>query len=567
MNSSENSVIQRFLSLIRPDRKEIRNIYIFAIFSGLLSLGLPLGIQMIINFIQLGQISTSWFVLVALVVSAIGFSGVLNIYQLKITENLQQRIFTRSAFEFADRIPKIKMVELVKRYAPELTNRFFDTLTIQKGLSKLLIDFTAASLQIIFGLLLLSFYHSFFIFIGFFLLILLLLMLRFTVKKGYSTSLKESTYKYKIAHWLEEIAHSRISFKMAGESKMNIEKTNAYLHNYLDARNKHFKVLVQQYAYLIAVKVAIALTLLIVGGFLVINGQINIGQFVAAEIVILLVLSSVEKLILSIEIVYDVLTAVEKIGQVTDLALEHYTGKDLHNDQTTGIHLKCNDLHFSPEQFNSKVFDAISFEVKPNQKVAIVSESSLTSNVLFCLIAGLYDTDEGNISLDGIPIDNLNKALLREHIGTMIQQDELVYATITDNITMGRTSVPFQDVVNLCQALELTEFIEKCPEKYETLLNPEGHFIPSDIKTKLFMARVIIGQPRLILCEEPGGGLSPTQVQSMVETLKKINNRTIIMATHDPKFLEISDVILQFEKGKISFEGSYASYQKHLKSC
>ena len=142
MNEISNSVFYRFFALLRPDRKEIRNIYVFAIFSGILSLGLPLGIQMTINFIQLGQISTSWFVLVALVVSAIGFSGILNIFQLRITENLQQRIFTRATFEFAERIPKIKMVELVKRYAPELTNRFFDTLTIQKGLSKLLIDFT-----------------------------------------------------------------------------------------------------------------------------------------------------------------------------------------------------------------------------------------------------------------------------------------------------------------------------------------------------------------------------------------------------------------------------------------
>ncbi len=567
MITPNNSVLSRFYSLIRPDRREIRNIYIFAIFSGLLSLGLPLGIQMIINFIQLGQISASWFVLVALVVSAIGFSGVLNIYQLRITENLQQRIFTRSAFDFADRIPKIKMVELVKSYAPELTNRFFDTVTIQKGLSKLLIDFTSASLQIIFGLLLLSFYHSFFIFIGLFLLVMLLLMLRFTVKKGYSTSLTESTYKYKIAHWLEEIAHSRISFKMAGESKMHIDKTNSFLHNYLDARNKHFKILVKQYAYLIAFKVAIALTLLILGGFLVINGQINIGQFVAAEIVILLVLSSVEKLILSIEIVYDVLTAVEKIGQVTDLTLEKHVGKDLKNDQTIGIHLSMSEVSFAPEQFNSKVFDAVSFTIQPNQKVAIVSESSLTSNVLFCLITGLYDTDKGNISLDGIPIDNLNKVLLREHIGTMIQQDQIVYTTITENITMGRTTIPFQDVVNVCKELGLTEFIEKCPEKYETMLNPEGHFIPSDIKKKLFMARVIVGQPRLLLCEDPGAGLSPTQITSMVDTLKKINNRSIIMATHDPNFLEISDVILKFVNGQIRFEGSYASYQKQLKSC
>jgi ABC-type bacteriocin/lantibiotic exporter with double-glycine peptidase domain len=293
MITTNNSVLSRFYALIRPDQKEIRNIYIFAIFSGLLSLGLPLGIQMIINFIQLGQISTSWFVLVALVVSAIGFSGVLNIYQLRITENLQQRIFTRSAFDFADRIPKIKMVELVKRYAPELTNRFFDTLTLQKGLSKLLIDMTSAVLQILFGLVLLSFYHSFFIFIGFFLLILLYFMLGFTVKKGFASSLNESTYKYKITHWLEEIAHSRISFKMAGESKLHITKTNSFLHNYLDARNTHFKILVQQYVFLIIFKVAIALTLLIAGGLLVLNGQINIGQFVAAEIIILLVLSSV----------------------------------------------------------------------------------------------------------------------------------------------------------------------------------------------------------------------------------------------------------------------------------
>jgi len=567
MNSPENSLIQRFLSLINPDRKEIRNIYVLAIFSGVLSLGLPLGIQMIINFIQLGQISTSWFVLVALVVSAIGFSGILNIYQLRITENLQQRIFTRSAFEFADRIPKIKMIELVKRYAPELTNRFFDTITIQKGLSKLLIDITSGVLQIIFGLVLLSFYHSFFIFIGFFLLILLYLMLRFTVKKGYSSSLKESTYKYKITHWLEEIAHSRISFKMAGESKLHISKTNSFLHNYLDARNMHFKILVQQYAFLIAFKVAIALTLLIAGGLLVINGQINIGQFVAAEIIILLVLSSVEKLILNIEIVYDVLTAVEKIGQVTDLTVENYAGNDLQNDQSKGIHVVCNELSFRPDHFASQILDDVSFEVKPNQKVAIVSESSLTANVLFCLITGLYDLDKGNISFDGIPMGNLNKSLMREHIGTLLQQEQIVYATIIENITMGRTSVPFQDVVSLCQELGLCEFIEKCPEKYETMLNPEGHFIPLDVKTKLFLARVIIGLPRLIMCENPSGGLSPKQVDFLVERMKNIHNRTIIMATHEPKLLEIADHILLFEKGKIRFEGSYSSYQKHMKSC
>jgi ABC-type bacteriocin/lantibiotic exporter with double-glycine peptidase domain len=319
MEQSNISPINRFWLLLKPDSAEIRNVYIFAVLSGILSLALPLGIQAIINFIQVGQVSTSWIVLVFLVVLAIGFSGVLNIAQMRITENLQQRIFVKSAFEFADRIPKIKMEELIKRYAPELTNRFFDTLTIQKGLSKLLIDFTAASLQIVFGLILLSFYHSFFIFFGLTLVLLLALILKITSKKGFDSSLNESKYKYKIAHWLEEMAHARFSFKMAGNPELSLSKTDEHLTGYLAARNIHFRVLVQQFTFLIAFKVLIALALLIIGGMLVLNQSMNIGQFVAAEIIILLVLNSVEKLIMSLEVVYDVMTAVEKIGQVTDI--------------------------------------------------------------------------------------------------------------------------------------------------------------------------------------------------------------------------------------------------------
>ena len=106
MNKDVSKPYERFWALLKPDSKDISDIYLFAIIGGLLSLGLPLGIQAIINFIQAGKVSTSWFLLVGLVVSAIGFSGYMNIAQLRITENLQQRIFTRSALEFATRIPK-----------------------------------------------------------------------------------------------------------------------------------------------------------------------------------------------------------------------------------------------------------------------------------------------------------------------------------------------------------------------------------------------------------------------------------------------------------------------------
>jgi ABC-type bacteriocin/lantibiotic exporter with double-glycine peptidase domain len=561
MKNQSPSIYTRFWNLLRPDRDEIRNVYIFALLSGILSLGLPLGIQMIINFIQLGQMSASWFVLVCLVVVAIGFSGILNIYQLRITELLQQRIFTRTAFEFSERFPKINSLELANRYAPDLSNRFFDFVSIQKGISKLLIDFTAATLQIIFGLLILSFYHSFFIFIGLLLLVLLLTIIKITGKRGIQTSLEESNYKYKVAHWIQEIARTRVSFKMGGNDKLHLNQTNSYVNLYLNARDNHFKILVQQYGFLIAFKVIIALTILIVGGLLVINEQMNIGQFVAAEIIILLVLSSVEKLILSVEVVYDVLTSIEKIGQVTDLPLEDFNNEYFTENKTGKMDVNFKHVSFAKEGMHYKLLDSFSLHIKPHEKLCIVSDSSVSSNVFFGLLTLMYKVNEGTISIDGIPMNNLNASSLRQRIGTVIKQDKLIFASIYDNIDFGRNT-PLNEIVSLCEQFKLTEFIESCEDKYETILNPEGHFIPADVYFKLLLIRSLISKPTLLLLENPDSGLSHNQQDTIIDGLKSIKS-TIIMATHNTHFHALSDRIIQLDHGKITFEGTYESYSKH----
>ena len=155
--------MDRFWRLLKPDRKEIRNIYFYAIFAGLVNLSLPIGIQSIINLIQGGQMSTSLIVLIFFVILGVTFTGVLQVNQLVISEHLQQKIFARAAFEFSYRLPKIRLEAMYKHFAPELMNRFFDIVSIQKGLTKILIDFSTASIQTIFGLILLSLYHPFFI--------------------------------------------------------------------------------------------------------------------------------------------------------------------------------------------------------------------------------------------------------------------------------------------------------------------------------------------------------------------------------------------------------------------
>ena len=205
MENNKATPLSRFWLLLKPDKKEIKNVYIYSVFNGLVNLSLPLGIQAIINLIQGGSLSTSWIVLVFFVILGITISGVLQIQQLKITEYLQQKIFTRAAFEFAYRIPRIKLEAIYNYYAPELMNRFFDVTALQKGLSKILIDFSTASIQILFGLVLLSLYHPFFIVYSLVLIILVYAIFKLTSKKGLTTSMNESKYKYKVVHWQEQV--------------------------------------------------------------------------------------------------------------------------------------------------------------------------------------------------------------------------------------------------------------------------------------------------------------------------------------------------------------------------
>jgi ABC-type bacteriocin/lantibiotic exporter with double-glycine peptidase domain len=562
MTTSKVSIFKRFFNLLKPDSSEIKNIYLFAILSGILSLGLPLGIQMIINFIQLGQISASWLVLVLLVSLAIGFSGILTIYQLRITENLQQRIFTRSTFEFAARIPQMKLVETLKLNAGDLTNRFFDTITLQKGISKLLIDFTAATLQIVFGLVLLSFYHSFFIFLGILLLLMLYLIVRLTSKEGYETSLKESSHKYKIASWLSNIANAKISFKMSAQNAYNVDKANGFLHNYLGARDKHFKILVKQYTFLIVFKIIIALALLIVGGLLVINQQLNIGQFVASEIIILLVLSSVEKLIISLDIIYDVFTSTEKIGQATDIPLERYHGTVLDKTTNKGMAIDVQGLNFQSSIFTEKSLNSVSFSVQPNERVCIVADTSLTVNSLFYLLTGICEKQSGTITLDNLPLENLNTHELRSQIGTVLASDQLIDVSLEDNIRFGNHSVELSEIATIMELLGMTNFVNQCNEKYATQLSNEIHFIPKDSITKLLYARAILKSPRLLLLDNPTSGMTLSQKQPLIAHLEQLSNTTLLIASNDQSIQKMANRIVKFEQGTLVFDGNYESFSK-----
>ncbi len=530
------SPLHRFWLLLKPDRKEIRNVYTYAVFFGLVQLSLPIGIQAIINLIQGGQMSTSWVILVACVIGGVVVTGILQIRQLQITEHLQQKIFTRAAFEFAYRIPKIKLEELYKHYAPELMNRFFDIVSVQKGLSKILIDFSTAAIQTVFGLVLLSMYHPFFIVFSLVLVVLVYTIFKLTSKRGLETSLIESKSKYKVANWLEELARASNSFKLAGNTDLPMEKTNDEVANYINARDSHFKILKSQYVMMVLFKVIVAAGLLIVGSMLVMDQQMNIGQFVAAEIIILLIINSVEKMILSLETMYDIITSLEKIGQVTDMELETESGMNIHEmDLNGGLKVEMSDVHFHYPEQEHKIFNNASLKIQSGEKVLILGDGGSGKTTLLYLLNGLYKVQDGTIAFNDLPMGNLNPLHLRSIVGNCLLDELLFDGTILENITMGRTDITFKNVQWIVENLGLSKFIKSLPEGYNTMVRAQGRPFSRGNIDKLILARAVVGNPKLVLVKDAFTTLKETEHKRIFTFLTDPSNpwTLVISSSHD----------------------------------
>ena len=444
-------------------------------------------------------------------------------------ENIQQDLFSRSAFEFGYRIPKISFFQLDKIHAPELVNRFFDTITIQKGLPKILIDFSLAAFQITFGLILLAVYSSYFIILGFALLFILWLIFQITGPKGLETSLKESKYKYSLAHWLEEVARVSRSFKMNSSSDFHLNKADDIVVDYLSSREKHFQVLINQFRLFVGFKVFVAAGLLILGGFLVFQDQMNIGQFVAAEIIIILILNSIEKLIRTIDTIYDVLTALEKIGYITDLKLDKDKGVAI-IDNENAVSINAIDINFKFPDETNKIFNDLSFEIFPNEKVIITGKSGSGKTLLLQIIAGVYPVEEGELYINDIPFINYDKDSLNGAIGISFPTNQLFEGTFRENITMGKKKVSEEEILEVTKILGLGDYFAHQPQGIDSMLDSGGRRLPRSIIQKILIARTIVGRPKLLLLEDPLQFVEEEEKKRIIDyIMDKQHNWTVLV--------------------------------------
>lgn len=541
---------QRLWRLLSSEKTILTRVFLIASLSGLISLSLPIGIQAIINFVMAGRASTSLVLLVSFVLVGVLIGGILIIRQQWLIEYFQQRLFARASLEFALRIPRIKFQQFEKNNPVELMNRFFDVLTIQKGLSKLIIDFATSLLQVFFGLLLLALYHPLFIIFDLLIVLLVVSLIRVSMRKGLETSLVESKWKYKTVGWLEELALNTELFRMTPYTDINFKRTDTYTGEYVEARQAHFKVLVRHYIALLLFKLLVVGGLLILGSMLVIQREIGIGQFVAAEIIILLIITSVEKIIMNLEIIYDVLTALEKVGAVTDLDLEQQ-GDFTDLDETAPL-IELQKLEVQEGDYLSALSCA-AFTQQKGERIYIRYRHPMFVRTTVMLLTSRLREYTGQILFKGRPLKSLDQRLVRSALGEFWGRDEILSASILDNIRVGRENITNAEIENLLEDLGLLDDIRMLPEGENTLVQPFSNLLSPAITKGILLARNVIDKPELVIIDSEQLPSDPIRYRQTSDYLLRKDHRWAVLFFGEamPQENEF-DKVFSFEDGQLS---------------
>jgi len=488
--------VRKLFRMLKPEKKDIGLLYIYAILSGIISLSLPLGIQAIITYLMGSYISTSLILLIALVIGGTAFVSLLQIFQLSIVESLQQKIFLRSSLEYSYRIPLLEVKRNAGSRFDELANRFFDTLTLQKDVPKLLMDLSSAGLQMIFGLILISFYHPVFAFFSLLLLGFLFLVFRFSAPKGLGSSLQESSMKFEIADAIQKSGRAHWWYKAPAPFRMLLSKADEMIGKYLLARKAHFRVLLAQYRLLLAFKVTLIGLLLIVGGNLVVSGQINLGQFIASEIVIILIMGSVEKLILSMESIYDVLTAIEKVALVPESDLERSTGIEPKEPLHT-MTFQNAELVYGQHA----IFSKLNLNLKIEEKIAWVITDASERQLFARFLQGHLTVNRGNFKLNAIEHSQIGLRWWRREIQKIERTEAGFGDSFFDRIGLEKDEVDYERLNEVLEVLTISQELAKWNCSIHDVPESEWVFNQEIFLWRFGMVRSLFCNPRLLLLD------------------------------------------------------------------
>jgi ABC-type bacteriocin/lantibiotic exporter with double-glycine peptidase domain len=483
------SPAQRLINLLRLEWTDVFTLLAFALGVGLLSLVAPAAIEALVNTVAFGILLWPVVVLSLVMFALLFISAVLRAMQTYVAECLQRRLFVRTALGFADRLARTSMASFDHANRADIVNRFFEVSSGQKSIATLLVEGIGIIMMTLVGLIVLATYHPYLLTFALVMAGLVVFLLVVLGLGGVRTGIAESYAKFDVAAWLEEVARCPHTFRSGAGSSLAIDRADVLADEYISARKRHFAVIWRQTLFALMLEAVGCTILLGLGGWLVINRQLTLGQLVASELIVTLVLGALSKTGKYVEIFYDLQATLDKLGILDRLPPETIDGEVL--DAEAGPIAAMADI----AGFDGHLQH---LEIAPGERIALVGATGKTP--LLQSLALLRLPRKGRLELDGIDVRGLDRPATRQQIA-YLGQAEVFEGTIAENIRLGRPHVTAAAIRDALKAVGLAVRIARFPEGLETHLAPDGHPLSNGELTRLGIVRAIVGKPRLLLID------------------------------------------------------------------
>lgn len=519
----------RLLGLLRPESSDIWIVLVFALVVGVLAMATPLAVETLVNTVAFGRLLQPVIVLALMLLAFLSFSAALRAVQTFVVEIIQRRLFARVAADLAYRLPRVQTEALDGHSGRELVNRFFDVVTVQKISAQLLLDALTLVISVLIGMAVLAFYHPWLL--GFD--VVLLASMAFAVfvlgRGAVDSSTEESKSKYRMAAWLEDLAGNPTMFRYDGAAEFALDRADRLTYEYLSARKKHFRILMRQIIFALGMQAVASTVLLGLGGWLVVSGQLTLGQLVAAELIVAIIVGSFAKTGKHLEGFYDLLASVDKLGQLFDLPVERQDGLlRAREDAPADVTLHAVSYSFPGGR---NVIDSLDLRVDAGERCVVSGPSGSGKSVLFDLLFGLRSPTFGHITISGVDPRDLRPDVLRRHVA-LVRDIELFGGTVAENVHLERPDVSTGDVREALEEVGLLDVVLKLPEGLDTPLSPSGDPLTRNQTRLLMLARGIVGRPRLLLIDGLLDALPDVEAEGLAEEICRPDQPwTLMMVT------------------------------------
>lgn len=540
---------RRLTEIVRPERQDILAIVLYSALVGLLTLAIPVAVQQLVNTVAFGGLVQPVVVIAFLLLVGLSISAALSAFQAYLAEVLQRRVFVRACVDLASRLPRVAAEAFGHRSPPAFVNRFFDLVTIQKTGARLLLEGSAVVLQTLTGLLILSFYHPLMLALSVLLLALMGAVTFVYGRNATQSAIRESSAKYDLAEWMEELVRHRSTFRTRGGRQHAVEQADSLIASWVGARRSHYRIVLRQFVAALGIQVLVNTLLLALGGFLVVAGELTLGQLVASEIIVSAVVAAFARLAKHFESYYDLMAAVDKVGGLLDLPLERADASLIGGIEPAMSALACEGL--TVKLGGTAVIRDASMSLAPGTKAVLVGGAGSGKSTLFDVLAGIRSPDEGYVTLGGDDLRDLAPEVARDGI-VVVRYPQILPGSVLDNLTIGRVDATATDAREALERVGLLDEIRALPDGLRTRLRSDGYPLSRSQAARLELARALVAEPAVLLLDEALLAIGEEEQGPVLDALFDPEAPwTLLAVSRDAEVVSRAQLVLELADGRI----------------